>query len=167
MAYKLGFEFQDAKSKTSSSTVWVPSGFTQAQYESFAQDWIDNAAQIALGIITGAKICIRVPIGSIDQTGKPAAASDVEEVGEYIFESAAGFKTQMNLPAYDEADTLPNSDAIDQADAGPAALISAMLNGVTLTDTVTVVEPCDIGGSDIDTLLSATERFRNSGKFRR
>lgn len=167
MAYKMEFEIQDEKGLISSSTVYVPTGQSLAAYSSFAQDWVDAALPLVWGIIRGAKICLHVPISSIDQTGKPAENSDVEEVGEYKFRSAAGFDTVLNVPAIDEDDVMPASDAMNEADANVAQLIASMINGVTLSDTVTVVQPCDAGGSDITSLRSARERFRNSGTYRR
>lgn len=167
MPHKLSFEIEDEKGAKASSLLYVPTGLTMAQYETFAQDVVDEIVQIALGVVRGAKICLRVPISSIDQTGKPAANSDVEEIGEYIFQSSSGFKSQFNLPGYDESDTLPASDAIEQGAASPASLISAFITGVTLADTVTVVGAVDAGGDDLVTLVSARERYRNSGKKRR
>lgn len=166
MAHELSYTIIDDKGDTAKNTMYLPEGLTVAQYEEFADTLIDNIINMLLGGVLKAQLCIKVPISSIDQTGKPTATSDVENVGEFVFESASGFRSVINIPGYDESEVFAGSDVIDEAQAGASGFISAIVTGVTLTDTVTVVSPVDVGGDDLTRLITARERFRNSGPRR-
>ncbi|HEX2898414.1 MAG TPA: hypothetical protein VHS96_01725, partial [Bacteroidia bacterium] len=89
-------------------------------------------------------------------------ASDVQERAEFVFQTANGFLKRLNLPTIDESIFVPNSSVVDTSDPDVAAFVTAMEDGITVN--ATLIQPVDLRGEDITTLVSATE---NWGKARR
>lgn len=161
MAHTLEISIVDGKNRTSTTTVQLPIGFTLAQYSAYALALRNALLNVITGGFRGAELCVEVDLSGVLQVGKPLVASDVEEIGEFVYQAANGLRTQVNIPAYDEANTALGSDVIDDSLAAVIAFNGFMVNG--FDPGTGNVEPCDIGGSSIAALLTQRERFRNSG----
>lgn len=157
---KTVFTFTDQAGKTATSEFFYTTGLTKAQITEGLGALAVLIDEVTGALITAVNMVIPVPIAGL--TGNTlVGTSDVEQVGEFVGFTAAGRRTVLNVPAIDNTLSTPGSDDIDQADAGIAALISAVEDGVTVTGgTVTCV---DAGGDDITQVLTARERVRDSG----
>lgn len=166
MAVEFKYNIKDTKGMKASTSVYAADGFTYAQYQEAIQKVWDRIRALIGGILGSAQICIDIDLSGVVQTGRPLAASDVEEVGEFIVSASDGTQSQINVPTLDELTVLANSDVLDDADANITAFKDAILTGVLLDDGVTTVVPVNIAGFDLDAIDSALERFRNSGPLR-
>jgi len=159
--YTLEVSIVDAKGRTSPSRLFVPTGLTLAQYQTFATAYADAMALVSGGGIRGVSLSLDVDLSGLTQTGKPTLLADVEETAEFILRTAGGLRAFAAIPTYDENHTAAASDVLDVGDVDVAAFIALLEDGIT--PVVTLVQPCDIGDDDITQVLSALERFRNSG----
>lgn len=157
------FTVRDNKGKTSTTEVKIPTGITLSNMIEFAQDLAGLFDAITNGQIVNVGIGISVDISGLGLTAAPGSTADVEEKGQFQFQTDGGYYTTVNVPAISDTDVVDGSDVLDQGDADIAAFIAAMTAGLTLTDT-SVVQPTDSREDDITTLVFARERFRASGK---
>lgn len=161
--YEVITTVQDQAAKSSTSTLYVASGLTQAQYE----EGLQALAQLIDPVLSGRILALRyaIPVDISGLTGNIAAGtSDVEEVGQFIFRTANNDPVEVNLPCINDTASAAGSDDLDQADANIAAFISMMEDGLAVTGGTII--PTDFEGIDIASVETARERVRNSGKRR-
>lgn len=163
IAVKIIYSFRDAKGKTATTEVKVPTGISIANMVEFAKEMAVLIDAVTRGVITSVLIGIGVDISALSLASNPFSDADVEEKGVYQLGTEGGFYTTIAIPCHDDDDTVDGSDAIDTADTDIAAFIAALTGGIELTDT-SVVEPCDAREDDVTTIVWSRERFRSSGK---
>lgn len=157
------FTIRDNKGKTSTTEVKIPTGIDIDNMIEFAQDLAGLLDAITNGQIISVGIGISVDLSALGLTAAAGSTADVEEKGQFQFQTVGGYYTTVNVPAISDTDVVDGSDVLDQTDADIAAFIAAMTAGLTLTDASTV-QPTDSREDDITTLVYARERFRASGK---
>ena len=161
---ELIFEVEDASGDKATTSVKVISTTTVTLMEGFASGFATALNNIIAGKILSAAASLGVDISALTGNGVGDLA-DVEHIGKFEFLSLLGFRTKLNIPALSEI-TLgaTTSDSLDQAQVSIAALIAAMEDGVSVTGAL--IQPCDIGESDLVSVVFAREAFRNSGARR-
>lgn len=162
-AYSVIFSFRDAKGKTSTTEVNVPTGLTLANMTIFAQEMGKLIDPLISGVITriGVAISVALPAG-LDAS--PVSTSDVEEGGKFQFSTAGGYYTGLRIPTWLESLVSSGSDDINTVDTDVAAFVTAMISGIDLTTATPVagtgtVTPTDGRGDDITALVNAKEQF--------
>lgn len=159
MPIEIIYDVRDRRNKKASTSVRIINA-TEAQTDAFANAWAAAIDNLIGGVIRGAVALLGVDISGL--TGNVAAStSDVEEIAEFDFRTAAGTKVIVTIPAILE--TLVNNDTgeLNQAAPAVAAFIAMMEDGITAGGAL--VEPCDVGDEDIVSTRYARERSRNSG----
>ena len=153
--------YRDQASKEGTNTMYVADGLTIAQMTEGVQALAQLADAVVNAVIRGFDFVISIDLSGLtgNSTGQ---TSDVQEVGEFIFATAANRPVQLNLPCINDAASPAGSDDIDQTDTDMAAIIAMMEDGlVTVGGTII---PTDVDQNDIVQLVTARERMRNSGK---
>ena len=146
-------DFVDAKNKTSFTRIRVPTGFTIAQYTTFAEDVCQAISDISGCVITGASIGLNLTMTGLATT--VTAGADIAVKAFFKFRSAvAGFFAKMALPTFDEETlVLAGTDQIDTADTAVAAYIALVETGDG------TILPCDKYGNDLTALDISRELF--------
>ena len=161
-AVSVNFTFLDAKGKSSTTRIHVPTGFSFAQYIAFAQAMAQLVANLSEGAIT--EVSVSVPLDLSGATLK-AVALGIADVAKKALLSAtsivSGLFAKWFLPTYDESHTLANSDILDPADTDVAALVTILEDGINVSGTI--ITPRDLRGNPIDTVTLAREIFRKFG----
>jgi len=152
----------DASGERGTTSINVPTGFQLSDYGEFAVAMGTFLDALLGGRVESADICFAVDISGLT-SNTALSTSDVEEYGAFKFDTVDGFPVNVNIPCIDELVVGSGSDDLDQANADVAAFISAMENGIAVSGAATIT-PCDIAESDINTVVTARERFRASGK---
>lgn len=166
IATKVIFTYQDAKGKIATTEVKIPIAFSLPDMIEFAKLYAPILELITTGKLRSINICVGVDFSLLSLRATALANSDVEEKGDFQFQTAGGFFTSMQVPTLDESIVLPNTDILDPADAGVTAFTNAMVDGILLGDLVTTVNPTDTREDDITTQSYARETFRSSGSRR-
>lgn len=159
-AWEITYTFLDNRLKQSITSVKLPHTTTLAHVTEFATtvaEIVDRLSSSKLGAIN-----INTPTILGGFTVKPIAGftSDNEEKGVFLFNTSYREPVSMSIPGFKDSLVIDGSNEIDTSDTDVAALITLMIDGLTLIDT-TVVQPCDIGAEDITSLKSATEKFKS------
>lgn len=160
MPIEIIYKIVDRRNRSATTSVKVVTGSSEASVTGFATAWADAIDNLINGVIRSASALLGVDISAL--VGNVAASSsDVEEVGSFQFETAEGIVVDVNIPAFDE--TLINNDTgqIDQTLTAVQNFTTMMLDGITVS--ATLVEPVDVGDTDLIKLNYAKERSRNSG----
>ena len=161
MPIKIVYTIADRRNKTGTTSVNIQDGLDEADTDVFANAWAAALDNIIFGVIRSAVAIIDVALSGL--VGNVAGgASDVEEVGEFLFYTIAGTKVEVNIPAISEGIVDNETGNIDLTDAGVAAFVTAMTDGISGI-AAQPIGPTDVGGSSIATLRQARGRFRNSG----
>jgi hypothetical protein len=156
--------YRDQAGKTATSEVFFTTGLTLAQITQGMGAGLGALIDAVTGaLITAINILIGCDISGL--TGNTTGVTgDVDEVGEFIFRTAAGRKVLVNVPAIVNVLSTPGTDDLDQSNAHVAAFISAMEDGIAVTGGTII--PVDAGGDDVVEIVTARERVRNSGSRR-
>lgn len=151
----------DESGDTATHEVQVPNGFSIAQYTEFASDMATLIDAILSGKLLSADFCVAADISAL--TGNTVgAASDVEEVGAFLFRTDENRPVLVNGPGINETMVLVGSDEIDQTDTDIAAFLTAMEDGLSTAGGT--IAPTDVGEDDIISTEYARERFRATGR---
>ena len=158
------FEIEDASGDKASTSVKVDAATTVTLMTGFVQGFATALNNIIGGKILSAAAFLGVDISAL--TGNLIDGdSDVEHVAKFEFLSSGGFRVKVNIPAMDETTLFAtSSDSLNQAQTDVAAFIAAMEDGISVTGAL--IQPCDIGESDLTNVVFARESFRNSGARR-
>jgi len=165
IAIKVIYTAIDDKGATATTEVKVPTGFTIAQYIEFAQAMAQLMDAIMAGKLTSANFCIGVSLTGLGLKLLPDPGADVEEKGFFQYTTASGYKTRLQIPAFDEGLVNAGSDSINTLQADVLAFDTAMRFGINVTGPGTI-QPCDEREDDVQSLDFAREHFRASGSRR-
>lgn len=153
----------DQAGKEATNTQYVTAGLTIAQMIEGIQSLAQLVDSIVLAVVKGFEFAISIDLSGL--VGNTAAAtSDVQDVGEFVFATAANRPVLLNVPGINDTVSIPGSDNIDQTNGAVAALITTMEDGIVTTGGTII--PCDVDENDIVELVTARERVRNTGKRR-
>lgn len=134
LAITVRFDFTDEVGKKSFTEVNVPTGFTIAQYVTFAQSMGQLLANVSQGRLTSASINVSLDISGATIKAIANTVADIAEKGHYIFNSiVAGFRKLVKIPARVETDEIAGSDSLNQADVQIAAYAALVEDGFTVT----------------------------------
>lgn len=161
LAVSLIFTFRDAKKKESQTKVRVPTTFSFAQYIEFAQ----AAAQILANMSTAELVAVAVAFGlDLSAASLRSVAtqfSDVFQKALLVVNSVvAGLRARFNIPTFDEANLIADSDVLDPVDAEVAALITLIEDG--LMDGGIPIVPVNSRNDALAEVTLAVEKFRKS-----
>jgi len=155
LAIRVNFTIVDAKGKSATTPVHVPTGFTIAQYLEFASAMGQIIADLSEGVLTGITISVPLSLSGATIRGTAAIAADIAKKALIMATGAiSGLFARFNLPSYDESHTLDNTDEIDMSDADVMAYVAILEGGAG------GALPCDIRGNDLTDVLSAREIFQ-------
>lgn len=159
MALSILYSFLDSKGQTSTCEINIPTATTLASATAFAQSVATLLNNVVTGVITRVGIVLSVSLPGGIRTAA-LANSDVEEGAKFQFNTASGFRTGFRIPTFDETKIASNSRAVDLEDADVAALVNAIVSG--LTSAGNLVQPTDKRESDVTALTAAKEQFLSS-----
>jgi hypothetical protein len=158
---------QDAKGDKSLVEIPVPLNTDLADMEEIVTDLCLAVDDMILGAIVNAGFRVEPDLSGAGLNATPGVNSDVQERGRFVWRTEELNLKSVSIPTWDEALMTPNSKDIffddDPANA-PYTFNDMMVNGWTLDDEVTTVEPCDYRGEDLTSLVEAKEAW---GKVRR
>lgn len=161
-AVSVNFTFLDAKGKSSTTKVHVPTGFTFAQYIAFGQAMGQIIANLSEGSLVD--VSVSVPVDISGATIKAVALGIADVAKKALFQAVstvAGTFAKWFLPTYNESKTLANTDQLDTADPDVAAFITLLEDGVNVSGTF--VTPRTIREDPIDQVQVSREIFRKFG----
>lgn len=167
-AFYIIYTVKDAKGKTATTEVKIPTTFNIANIIEFA----GALAVIINALIKGQIVAISIvaTINMSDLVGlrtSPLADSDVEEKASFGFSSDAGFDSGLMLPTFNEDFFVAGTRDVDLADAAVIDFTEAMLLGISTSPGPVVVTPSDAHGDDLDLFKYGYEVFMASGRRRR
>lgn len=166
MAIGVTFTICDAKGKTGSTTIHVPSGTSIANIIGFAQEAAALLDAICGGAICGisASIGIGIPAGV---KASSVATGDREEGALFVFRDDAGtFHSSQRIPTFYEAALQPGTTIVDTAGPDVAAWLDMMINGIDATPSggTGVVVPVDYREGALEVFVSGEEDFKRFRK---
>lgn len=160
----VGYSFEDAKGKTSSTEIKMPANVDIAVASTFARSTAQMIDKIIKGKITDVSIGLKIALSSVTSPSLRAAAdddSDVEEGAKFGFVTSAGGSTSVRIPTIDEAIFVPGTSQVDVTSGTDADdFVQRMIAGQTVG--LINVSPSDQHEDDITTLDYAKESFTSS-----
>jgi hypothetical protein len=154
LAISVNFTVRDAKGKSATTKVHVPTGFSIPQYVEFATAFGQLICDLCDGELTDVSISIPLSLSGATIRAAANATADVAKKMLMIARGAiAGLFARFTLPTYDEAHTLTATDAVDMADADVVAMVAILETGVG------GITPVDLRDNDLTDVLSARETF--------
>jgi hypothetical protein len=161
IAPKISLTILDNDGDDAGTSIHVPSGFTVAQYGTFANDYANAVDDIVIGAVSPkATMTIPVDISALlNNTVDPA--SDVEQIAAFQFIDTNGEPVDVNIPGLLQADVVAGTDSLNTADTEIAAFITLMENGNG------TIAPSSTAEADIVDTLYARKETRASGRKRR
>jgi hypothetical protein len=161
IAPKINFQVFDNDADDAGTSIHVPSGFTVAQYGTFANDYANAMDDIALGRVD-TKATMTIPVDISGLTGNTLdPASDVEQIAAFQFLDTNGEPVDVNVPGLLLADVVAGTDGLNTADTEIAAFITLMETGNG------TIAPTSVAEADIIDTLYARKETRASGRKRR
>lgn len=167
-AFYIIYTVKDAKGKTATTEIKVPTTFNMANIVQFA----GALALLINALIKGQIVAISI-VATVNMSGlvglrtAPEADSDVEEKASFGFQTDAGFDTGLMLPTFNEAYFISGSRDVDLTDPDVIDFTEAMLLGISTSPGPVTVTPSDAHGDDIDLFDYAYEMFMASGRRKR
>lgn len=159
LAVSVRFDFRDNKGKNSFTKIYVPNGFSIANYIEFAQGFAQLLAQLSAARLTRCSLCFGLDLSGATLAPDAGVQADVAEKAFFQFASSEpGFFSRMKIPTISDVLVVDGSDQIDTGDPAVAAFITAMENGlVTVGGTI---QPCTDREYDLVSTDFARELFR-------
>jgi hypothetical protein len=155
LAVAVNFTITDAKGKSATTKVHVPTGFAIADYIEFGTAMGQIIADLSDGVLTNISISLPLSLSGATIRAAAALAADVAKKGLFIAGSAiSGLFARFNIPTYDEDHTVDNTDEMDLADAEVAAVVAIIEGGAG------GASPCDLRGNNLTDVLSGREIFQ-------
>ena len=152
---------RDDKGMESTMTVYMPVATLAQDAVDYMSALVNEVDPLILGGIINAGVTLAADISGHGTIGP---TSDAQERGEFSFRSENDFLHRVGLPTFDEAFVLSSSQTIDTGDADVSDFVDALLDGLVVPSTNTVI-PTDSRGEDLATLESALERFRRRARL--
>lgn len=163
LAVTARFNFRDAKGRTSSTAVRLPTGNTTSQYVEFAQSIAQTIARFSNATMTSVSLCFGVDLSPYVLKVAAATIADVaQKLYLRLASAVSGVWKRLNIPTLDESLVVANSDRISLANNKILDLTTALTDGIQLTAGNTVI-PVTARGDDITAALEAREVFRKFG----
>jgi hypothetical protein len=160
IAPKIQIKITDNDNDPANTGIHVPSGFTIAQYGTFANAYANAIDDIVLGRVDP-KGTMTIPVDISALTGNTLdPASDVEQIAAFQFLAADGEPVDINVPGLLLADVVAGTDGLNTADTQIAAFVTLIETGDG------TVAPSSVSESDITTLVYARKETRASGRRR-
>lgn len=157
---KITFEVFDNDNDDAETSIHVPSGFTTAEYGTFANDYANAMDDIVLGRVA-TKAIMTIPVDLSALTGNTLdPASDVEQIAAFQFLDTNGEPVDVNVPGLLLADVVAGTDGLNTADTEIAAFITLMEDGNG------VIAPSSVAEADIVSTIYARKETRASGRAR-
>ena len=147
---------QDKAGLKSTLIVHIPIATIPQDALDFADLLINEIDPLILGGIVSAGVTLAADIAGHGAIG---STSNVQERGEFTFQTANSFVHSVGLPTLDETLVIASSRNIDLTQADVIDWVDAMLDGLAVPSTAVIV-PVDSRGEDLVSLTSALERFR-------
>jgi len=147
---------QDKTGRKSTTIVHIPLATTPQDALDFAGLLINEIDPLILGGIVGGGVTLSADIAGHGAIG---STSNVQEKGEFTYNTFNAFKHSLSLPTFDETLVIAASRTIDIGQADVEDFNDAMLVGLAVPSTAVII-PVDSRGEDLTTLVSALERFR-------
>lgn len=155
LAVAVTFSFRDNANKPSHTVIHVPTGFSIAQYGEFAAAMAQLLVDLSDGELTDVSISIPLSLAGATIRAVAGIAADIAEKAKFAAVSAiGGLRAFFNIPTYDEAHNLPESDTVDLADAEVAAWVGIVEGGAGAS-------PCDLRGNNLTEVRWGDEKFVN------
>lgn len=160
IAPKIQVKITDNDNDPANTGIHVPSGFTIAQYGTFANAYANAIDDIVLGKVDP-KGTMTIPVDISALTGNTLdPASDVEQIAAFQFIDTNGEPVDINIPGLLLADVVAGTDGLDIADTEIAAFVTLIETGDG------TVAPSSVAEADITTLVYARKETRPSGRRR-
>ena len=158
-AASVNFTILDAKGKSSITKIRIPTGFTIAQYASFAVAMGQLIANLSEGAITEMSVSLPLTLSGATIRATAIGIADVAKKALFIVRSSvAGLFAKFFAPTYNEVNTVSGSDQLDAADPDVAAYVAILEGGINVGGQV--IDPRDLRGQTLDTATEAREIFR-------
>lgn len=156
LGFGLYIRIRDEDGDKSTMTIKFPSALTADDILDYAEDFLPLLDAVIHGKIEAAGIYVAVTLpGGLKATAGDNC--DVQQGAQWLFR-AGGYPVRLRVPTWDRTMIVPGSKDVDIEDADVTAFRNAILAG--LTPDVTLIEPSDNRGADIDEWVSAVENFR-------
>lgn len=143
----------DAKGERSTTRFNLPANTILANVQARAASLMATIDPLVLGRIVGAAVTYEMDT-SAHAAKVISSTADVEELGRFIFQTAAGKYTRASIPTWSETFTLPNTSSINLSDGAVDDFVQEILTGTWV----------DTNSSDI---VSVAEAYEAYGKTRR
>jgi hypothetical protein len=150
----ISLTFFDEKGERSTRQVYLPNSATLAQATAFAGTLVDAIDPLVTGALDSISITFALTDGfSLTNF----VGSDVQEMGRFAFNTAAGFVSAITLPTIVESIFNLGSKTIDLSNTAVDTFVALMEDGDGF------IAPVDAHGDDIGLLATAREAW---GKYR-
>lgn len=147
---------QDKAGLKSTLVVHIPIATGAVDALDFIDDLIDLVDPMILGGIVGGGVTLAADIAGHGAIGP---TSNVQEKGEFTWNTLNAFLHTVGVPTFDEDQVVAASRVIDVAHANVSPFLAAMKDGIVVTSTNTII-PTDSRGEDLVDLKAGLERFR-------
>jgi hypothetical protein len=156
----LGFELfirvRDEDGDASTMTLRFPDALALVDITDYADAFLTLLDAVIDGKIEAAGVCVAVTLpGGLKAS--PVNNTDVQHGMQFLFR-AGTYPVRLRVPTWDPALIVPGSKNADMSDSDVLNFRNAILAG--LTPDITLVEPSDNRGADVDAWVSAVENFR-------
>lgn len=147
---------QDKAGFKSTMIVHIPIATVPQDALDFAGLLINEIDPLILGGIVSGGVTLAADIAGHGGIG---STSNVQEKGEFTYNTENSFLHSVGLPTFDETLVVAASRNIDLTQEDVEDFNDAMLDGLAVPSTEVIV-PVDSRGEDLSSLKSALERFR-------
>ena len=156
----LGFELfvriRDEDGDSSTMTVKFPDSLTITDIIDYADDFLLLVDAVIDGKVEGAGICIGYTLpGGLKAS--PINNCDVQHGAQFLFR-AGGYPVRLRVPTFKPTMFVAGSKVVDITDSDVLNFRNSISAG--LTPDITLVQPSDNRGADIDEWVSGVENFR-------
>lgn len=156
LGFELFIRIRDEDGDSSTMTLKFPDSLGIDDITDYADDFLVLLDAVIDGKIEAAGVCVSVTLpGGLKAS--PIANCDIQQGAQWLFR-AGGYPVRLRVPTWDRAMFNAGSKDVDITDSDVLNFRNAITAG--LTPDVTLVEPSDNRGADIDTWVSAVENFR-------
>lgn len=147
---------QDNAGRQATSIIHIPVATLAQDAVDFVGLLVNEIDPLIIGGVVAAGVTLAADIAGHGAIGP---TSDVQEKGEFSFNTINAFIHSVGLPCLDETLVVAASNVIDLTQADVIDFVDAMLDGIAVPST-NVVIPTDSRGEDLVSVKSALERFR-------
>lgn len=161
LTHQVFITVQDAKGLQSTLIVHLPFATVPQDAIDFAELLVDEVDPLIKAGVVAAGVTFATDIAGHETI---QATSDVQEKGEFAFRTVNNFLFRFALSGFDENFVVASSQQIDLTDANVIDLVDAMIDGLIVPSTATVI-PVDSRAEDLTVLESGLERFRRRARI--